>query len=140
MYDDQPGHPDPARSPQPQPGAAPGPATGHNPSYDAATMSPAAPAGQPAAAGDPYASADPYAAGDPAAPAERGQTHSEFYRLPSNRWWKGVITILALLVTMFVASFAFTLIAGIIDMATGQLDIEAAVSYTHLTLPTILLV
>lgn len=99
MHDDQPLYPDPARSPQP--GPATGPATGHNPSYDAAPV--------PAAA-----------------PAERGQTHSEFYRLPGNRWWKGVITIVALLVTMFVASFVFTLIAGIIDMATGQLDIEAA--------------
>lgn len=99
MHDDQPLYPDPARSPQP--GPATGPATGHNPSYDAAPV--------PAAA-----------------PAERGQTLSEFYRLPGNRWWKGVITIVALLVTMFVASFVFTLIAGIIDIATGQLDIEAA--------------
>ncbi len=91
-------------------------------------MAPAASVGQPTPASAPHAAADLPAADPSTAPsaAERGQTHSEFYRLPSNRWWKGVITIVALLITMLVASFVFTLIAGIIDLATGQLDIEAA--------------
>ncbi|QIN28766.1 CPBP family intramembrane metalloprotease [Brevibacterium luteolum] len=128
MHDDQPGHPDPTRSPHPQPHTAPGPETGRSPDHHAAPMAPAASVGQPTPAGAPYAAADLPAADPSTAPsaAERGQTHSEFYRLPSNRWWKGVITIVALLITMLVASFVFTLIAGIIDLATGQLDIEAA--------------
>lgn len=91
-------------------------------------MAPAASVGQPTPAGAPYVAADLPAADPSTAPsaAERGQTHSEFYRLPGNRWWKGVITIVALLITILVASFVFTLIAGIIDLATGQLDFEAA--------------
>ncbi|MFF0943967.1 type II CAAX prenyl endopeptidase Rce1 family protein [Kocuria sp. CPCC 205300] len=115
-----PWHPD-----APSPGAAGG--FGH----------PVPPAGWPGAPA-PYPGR-PGGAAAPAGVPTTTLTYSEFYRTPRNRWWKGLLSIVAVGAAILLISIALTLGALGIDLLLGSTTMEEIASGRITMTPALLL-
>ncbi|MEX5256919.1 lysostaphin resistance A-like protein [Kocuria arenosa] len=51
-------------------------------------------------------------------------THSEFYRTPHNRWWKGLVSILALGAAIALFSIALSFGGTLVDLLLGSTTLE----------------
>lgn len=96
------------------PGAHVPPGAGH----------PGPPAGWPGAP-VPYHGPPRGAVPPPGVPATLAPlTHSEFYRTPRNRWWKGLVSILALGAAIALFSIALSLGGTLVDLLLGSTTLE----------------
>ncbi|WP_344119719.1 CPBP family intramembrane glutamic endopeptidase [Kocuria aegyptia] len=105
---------------RPAPWQSPGPAANLPPGVGR----PAPPAGR-AGAPAPYPGpprGGALLAGGP--PTTAPLTHAEFYRTPRNRWWKGLLSILAIGAALAVFSIALSLGATLVDLLLGNSTAE----------------
>src|SRR3954453_19850632 len=82
----------------------------------------------PVVAGPLPPAASPAVPSKPAALPTTGTEYHHFLRTPRNRWWKGVLAILSLVVGYVIVSLALGQGAMIIDNATGPTTWEMAAS------------
>ncbi|MFI7742172.1 lysostaphin resistance A-like protein [Kocuria rhizosphaericola] len=76
-------------------------------------------------------------AGGPATTAPL--THSEFYRTPRNRWWKGLVSILVLGAAIMLFSIVLALGATLVDLLLGNTTAEELASGRITLTPVLLL-
>ena len=64
----------------------------------------------------------------PGGPTTAPLTHSEFYRTPRNRWWKGLISILAVSAAILLISVVVSFGAVAIELLRGTMSTEELAS------------
>ncbi|TDL44379.1 CPBP family intramembrane glutamic endopeptidase [Kocuria rosea] len=66
-------------------------------------------------------------------------THSEFYRTPRNRWWKGLVSILAVSAAILLISVVMSFGAVAIELLRGRMSTEEIASGQIALTPVLLL-
>lgn len=84
----------------------------------------------PAGSPQPPESAQPSHAWEPAGP--RPVSYDQFYKTPAYRWWRSLLSVLAVNGGVYAFSFAFSFLGIAVAAATGQIDLN---ELQHGTIP-----